>query len=163
MNTDDPATRPSRTRSKRAAEALQSLGDELVALPAKQLEQLPLPEHLREALALAQTITSRGALRRQRQYVGRLMRAIDPAPIRAKLEELRGANRVSRARFQNAEHWRARLLSGDRGALPEFLRLYPQADPDTLAALLRDGAREAIEGRPPRRTRELFRYIHSLN
>lgn len=162
MNIADPPERPSRSQIKREAEASQSLGEELIALPAKQLAEIPLPENLRDAIRQAQDITSHGASRRQRQYVGRLMRSVDTAPIRAKLAELRGADRVSRARFQDAERWRTRLLNAGDDAIEEFLAHHPQAERTTLRRLVRDARREAAEGRPLQHARELFRYIHGL-
>lgn len=163
MDTDDPAERPSRSQVKRRAEASQDLGEELIALPVKQLEQIPLPDALRDAIQQAQRITSRGGLRRQRQYVGRLMRAVDTEPIRSKLEELRGADRVSRARFQDSERWRARLLAGDDNDIEAFVVRHPQAERSRLRQLVRDARREAEAGRPPKEARALFHYIHALN
>ena len=76
---------PSKSARKRAAHAAQDLGEELVRLRDQELEALELPEALLEAIRAARRITSRAALARQRQYIGRLMRELDPAPIRAAL------------------------------------------------------------------------------
>jgi len=153
---------PSRSQHKREAEALQKLGEELIALPQKQLLEIHLPDTLRVAIDLARRLTSHGALRRQRQYIGRLMRDLDPAPIRTKLDELRSADRVSRARFQQAERWRERLLSEGDAALTEFLERFPQADSAHLRRLLREATRSSTEDRVPSQARELFRYLHEL-
>jgi len=75
------ALRPSRSARKRAALAAQRLGVALLALRPAELDALALPEELRIALGEAQRLTSRAALARQRQYIGRLMRAVDPAPL----------------------------------------------------------------------------------
>lgn len=163
MNNDDLPERPSRSQTKRAAEASQSLGEELIALPAKQLDQIPLPDVLRDAIHQAQTITSHGGLRRQRQYIGRLMRELDAEPIRARLEELRGAGRIARARFQDAERWRTRLLEGGDAALENYLEHHPQADRSRLRSLVREARRETDTGQTPRQARELFRYLHDQN
>ena len=68
---------PSKSARKREAHALQKLGEELVRLRAADLARLPLPETLRDAIEEARRLTSRGALSRQHQYIGRLMRDID--------------------------------------------------------------------------------------
>ena len=73
--------RPSRSQRKREAQALQRLGVALTRVRATQLAALPLPEELREAVLEAQRLRSRAALARQRQYIGKLMRQIDAAPI----------------------------------------------------------------------------------
>jgi len=87
---DELPERPSRSARKRDAEALQKLGERLVALRATQLAALALdlPETLLDAIEAARRIKSRGALARQRQYIGRLMRDIDPVPIEKALESL---------------------------------------------------------------------------
>ncbi|MDH4181880.1 MAG: DUF615 domain-containing protein, partial [Betaproteobacteria bacterium] len=78
----------SKTRRKQAMHDLQDLGEALVALDPKALAKLDLPERLADAVAQARGITRHEARRRQLQYVGRLMRDVDPAPIRAALERL---------------------------------------------------------------------------
>lgn len=159
---DDISAAPSRSQLKREVEALQKLGEQLAELPEQQLTALSLPEKLHDAVMQARRITSHGALKRQRQYIGRLMRDVDAAPIRARLEELRGADRLSRARFQDAERWRDRLLQEGDAALEEFLARHPQADRPHLRRLLREAARDAADGRALQHARELFRYIHGL-
>ena len=87
--------RPSRSARKREALALQELGVRLTLLKPAQLQQLPLPEQLLEAVLEAQQLKSRAALARQQQYIGKLMRALDAAPIARALSgagSLRGAN-----------------------------------------------------------------------
>jgi ribosome-associated protein len=73
--------RPSKSQRKREALALQDLGATLVTLKPAQLDKIPLPEELREAVLAARQMTQRGARKRQLQYIGRLMREIDPEPI----------------------------------------------------------------------------------
>jgi ribosome-associated protein len=77
--------RPSKTQRKRQMHELQRLGQRLAELPAAQLQRIDLPEALREQIELARRITAREALRRQLQYVGRLMRQADADAIRAGL------------------------------------------------------------------------------
>ena len=79
----------SRTRKKKEDRALQRLGERLVALPLSQLETMELPDELMAAIELARKIKSHGARRRQMQYIGVLMRHIDPQPIEAALESIR--------------------------------------------------------------------------
>jgi ribosome-associated protein len=79
--------RPSRSARKRNAEAMQKLGERLIALKPQQLQRFALPDELLDALLEAQRLRSRAALARQRQYIGRLMRGIDPLPIEQLLAE----------------------------------------------------------------------------
>ena len=78
--------RPSRSARKRAAEHLQKLGVRLVGLRTAQLRPLALPEELLEALREAQRLRGQSALARQHQYIGRLMRGLDPEPIERALD-----------------------------------------------------------------------------
>ncbi len=86
----DPQPRPSKTQLKRQMHELQHLGRQLTVLPRSQLERFDLPEALREQIELARRITSREALRRQLQYIGRLMRTADAEAIRARLAAIDG-------------------------------------------------------------------------
>jgi ribosome-associated protein len=82
-------TKPSKSARKRAYLALQILGEELVTLREADLQAMPLDEELREAVMEARRIKAHGALRRQKQYIGKLMGRVDPDPIREALERLR--------------------------------------------------------------------------
>jgi len=88
MNTDYK----SRTQRKNEDRALQRLGEQLVALPLGQLETMELPDELLTAIEFARKIKSRGARRRQIQYIGTLMRHIDPQPIQTALDRIRSGN-----------------------------------------------------------------------
>lgn len=140
---------------------LQALGADLARLPEAQLKSIELPEELREALLEAKRITSHEAKRRQMQYVGRLMRGLDPGPIRARLGEIEGSSARATARHRRLETWRERLL-GDDAALTEFAAQHPGADLQALRTLIRNARKEAGEGKPPRAYRELFRVIKDI-
>jgi ribosome-associated protein len=81
--------KPSKSARKREYIALQKLGEELIVLKQSDLDSLPLDDNLREAVMEAQQIKAHGALRRQKQYIGKLMRHIDPEPLRAEMAKLR--------------------------------------------------------------------------
>jgi len=153
---------PSKTQKKQAMLELQALGGALAALPDSSLASISLPEPLAEAIAEARRITSRGGKRRQLQYIGRLMRNLDPAPIRAELERIEGHSAVDAARHRRLEQLRGRLLDDDE-ALTEFARAHPAADLQALRALIRNARREQKEGRPPRAFRELFRVLREVS
>lgn len=82
-------SKPSKSARKREYLALQKLGEELLTLRESDLRGIELDEGLREAVLEARRIRSRGALRRQKQYIGKLMRHVDPAPLRAALARVR--------------------------------------------------------------------------
>jgi ribosome-associated protein len=152
----------SKTKRKQEMHELQALGTALVGLSDAHLERMALPEELAQAVLEARRIGSHEARRRQMQYIGRLMREIDPEPIRAQLAALEGGSAQARASHQRLEHWRARLMEDD-GALTEFARAHPVADLQQLRTLIRNARREQAESRPPRAYRELFRAIREAS
>jgi ribosome-associated protein len=155
----NPAERPSKSQRKRDVHALQKLGTELVALNAAQLAQFELPERLAEAVAEAQRIRDFEGRRRQMQFIGKLMREVEPEPIRARLDRLRGVARESTAAQHQVEHWRERLLDVNDDALTEFAAAHPQADLQRLRTLISSVRRDRANGHPPKHYRELFRAL----
>ncbi len=149
---------PSKSHKKREVEALQALGEILVKLPDAQFKRIELPEELREAVAACRKITQNGALRRQKQYIGKLMRAVDPAPIQAQVDAFNGVSAAENARLHQAEKWRERLIA-DNEALTLFLDNYPGTDATHLRQIIRNARDEAARNKPPKAFRELFRTV----
>ena len=81
LPTADAPLTPSKSQRKRDAQALQTLGGQLVALSTTQLARLELPEALHEAVVAAQQMRSHGARTRQMQYIGKVMRQLEPAVL----------------------------------------------------------------------------------
>jgi ribosome-associated protein len=150
--------RPSKTERKKEVHALQALGERLVGLNAEQLAAVPLPEELRDAVLEAKRIRSREGRRRQLQYIGKLMRGIDPAPIARELERWDGQSRAATAAHRRIERWRLRLLDDD-DALTEFAREHPNVDLQRLRTCVREARKERLAGGEPRHFRDLFRLI----
>jgi ribosome-associated protein len=140
-------------------DALQTLGESLVDLDAARLAELDLPEQLVEALHTARRISQHEARRRQLQFVGRLMREIDPEPIRDRLRQWADAPNAEKARLHRVERWRERLL-GERGALEQLCDERPGAERERLAALIEAVHAERARGEPPRAYRELYRLLN---
>jgi len=149
----------SKTKRKREMHELQALGVALVELSESQLGFLE--EELRRAVLEAKRISAHEGRRRQMQYIGRLMRDIDPAPIRARLEEINGGSAQANAKHKRLEALRGRLMADD-AALTEFAATHPSADLQALRALIRNSRKEQKEGKPPRAYRELFRLLKSI-
>jgi ribosome-associated protein len=148
----------SKTKRKQEMIALQALGAALVELSETQLAGLKLESSLREAVLEAKRITSHEARRRQVQYIGRLMRELDPEPIRAQLTAIEGHSAQDTARHRRLESWRDRLLADDE-ALTEFASAHPGADLQKLRTLIRSVRKDRDENKAPRAYRELFRCI----
>lgn len=154
-------TRISKSQRKRESLALQALGEELTRLTGEQLAALALPDDLLGAVLAAQRISKFGALRRQLQYIGRLMREVDADAIAARLQTWRGTSHEAVAHHHLIERWRACLLEDDR-ALEQLVRLFPGCDIQTIRRLVNNARREQIEGKPPRSFRALFQELRRI-
>jgi ribosome-associated protein len=156
-------SRPSKSARKREADAAQALGTRLTALKESELEALQLPEQLHEAIMLAKRITSRGGLARQRQYIGKLMRDIDTAPIEAALGQKSRDSALDAERHKRVETWRGRLLAEGPAALDELQSWCPQADRKALQALISKASGARVDpGTREAASRELFRALRGL-
>ena len=150
---------PSRTRRKLDDQALQDLGEALVAVSEEKLAELDLPERLSDAIMHARGISKFGALRRQMQYIGRLMREEgDAEMIRARLDAWNGVSVEETVRLHLIERWRLRLLD-DEKALEALIAEYPRTDIRQLRTLIRNTKREKEADKPPKSFRELFKVL----
>jgi ribosome-associated protein len=152
----------SKSARKREAASLQELGVKLSALPDQELKSLDLPDGLFTALRDLRRLPSHGAQVRQRQYIGKLMRAIDPEPVLAKLAERKQRHDLEIRHFQQIERWRDRLLSEREAAVEDLLQEFPAAERATLLKLLDKAERERLEQRSPAGARELFAFLRQL-
>ena len=157
----DEHERPSKSQRKRDMTALQETGAQLVALNAEQLAQVNLPERLLDAVLEAQRIRDFEGRRRQLQYIGKLMRDVDPAPIRARLDQWLGNARAHTAQQHGVERWRNQLLA-DEGALTLFAADYPGCDLQHLRSLIASVKRDQAAGKTPKNYRELFRALREI-
>jgi len=137
----------------------EDLGEELVALTEQQLAGVELPENLLDAIAHARGLTKFEARRRQMQYIGKLMREVDPEPIRERIAAYKAVSHAHTARLHLLERWRARLLE-DEGALTELMSEHPHADAARIRTLVRNAARERERGQPPKSFRALFQLLN---
>jgi ribosome-associated protein len=155
--------RPSKSARKREATAAQDLGTRLIALRESDLVALALPETLLDALLLAKRITSRGGLARQRQYIGKLMREIDPAPIEAALGAKSRTTANEAERHKRIEVWRSRLLTDGPAALDELVKWAPDADRKALQVLIAKATSDRVDpGSRETASRALFRTLRDL-
>ncbi len=151
----------SKTSRKKEMQALQDMGEELVELSSSRLSELELPEKLMEAVLEAKKLTQFGAIRRQMQYIGKLMREIEVDEIRAKLALWDAQSKENAAELHQVERWRSRLLD-EENAFEEFARSYPQADRTHIRNLVRSIQKDRDAGKPPKQFRALFRELRDI-
>ena len=160
-DTPDFDEAPSKSQRKRDMDALQDIGEELTQLNEQQLASIELPESLRDAVLEARAMKRNEARRRQMQYVGKLMRQVDPAPIRVKIDGFLSVSAEQTAQLHHIERWRERLID-DPQAVSEFIAAYPEVDSQQLRTLIRNVTTERERGKPPKHFRALFQMIRGL-
>ena len=159
MNSGYPDEPPSKSQRKRECDGLQKTGERLLALKPDELALIDLPADLADALQQAQRIKSHGALKRQRQYLGKLMRAVDSESIEKQLDAVVHRNDINTARFRKIEKWRDRLLEHDGTVLDEIIAAHADIDRQHIHSLVRQADRETKQNKPPAAARKLFSYL----
>ena len=157
----------SRTDLKRESNELQKLGEALLTLRADLLERLPLSDKFRDAIADAKRITNFEGKRRQMQFIGKLMRKLEPTEVdavRAALDEQANGSAAENLLLHQAEQWRDRLINDDDAA-GQWIEQYPTTDTQQLRALIRQARKDAVPEKPGaavrhgRAYREIFQLV----
>jgi ribosome-associated protein len=159
---DDLPSRPSKSALKRASHQLQDLGEQLLAMPQSWLDELDMPELLRDALAAYKTTRSFEGKRRQMQYIGKVLRGVDAEPLREAAAAFQLGHARNALALHEAETWRTTLLADEKNALARWVAEFPGTDLQQLRTLIRNArkdAAEAPEKRSGRAYRELFQFI----
>jgi len=160
---DDANEPPSKSARKRHMLSLQALGESLLELNDKQLSQMPIAdERLVSAIRECRQIYSKSARKRHLQFIGKLMREIDPAPIEQALHDLRYSRQRVTDAFHELEQLRADVLEAGTEGVELAMSRYPQADRQHLRQLVLQHQREAQRALPPAASRKLFRYLKEL-
>jgi len=154
---------PSKSARKREMTARQELGEALCELSARELSKIPIEdEDLLAAIEESSRIKQNSAMRRHRQYIGKLMRRIDPEPLQKALDALYQSRKKETLQFQELEELRDTLVRDGDAALGQVLDQHPSADRQQLRQLIREAQREASADKPPAASRRLFRYLRDL-
>ena len=156
--------RPSKSEMKRQVDALQKLGEALVAEPRDRVKRVPMPEDVRDAILECQTITNHEGRRRQMQFVGKKMRTLDEAEIAAiqqTIDGWKGASKSDTAAMHALERRRDKLLADDK-ALTVLLSENPELDVQHLRTLIRNARKEQAENKPPKAYREIFQILKQV-
>ena len=155
---------PSKTQLKAEADEKQALGESLLTLRADLMARLDLPDKLLQAITDAKKITNFEGKRRQIQFIGKLMRPLDPEPIRDAINEQANGSAQLTLQLHLAEQWRDKLIESD-DALGQWLTAYPASDAQQLRALIRQARKDVVPEKPgaaPRHGksyREIFQLV----
>jgi ribosome-associated protein len=152
----------SKSERKREMTALQELGERLLGLSNVQVRDIAIPRELEDALVLARSLKSHGARRRQMQYIGVLMRKIDPEPIRTAIDEIDRGQKRKAHEFRQIEQMRDSLIEGSDAVFEEITGDLPLADIQRIRQFVRSSRKEKKEGKPPKQSRLLFKYLREI-
>lgn len=153
--------KPSKNTRKREQLALQELGEHLILLKNSELDSIGLSEELLVAVRAAAKMKAHGALRRQKQLIGKLMRQADAELIRARLASLSARELREKRLFAKAEQWRDSLLQDAQSALDKFAAETGAVDAE-LAVLLKELDRTPNERTEKALKRQVFRRVHDI-
>lgn len=157
----------SRTDLKRESTELQKLGADLLDLRADLLARLDLSDKFKDAIADAKRITNFEGKRRQMQFIGKLMRKLEPEVLEAvkkTLSEEATGSAADNLVLHQAEIWRDRLIADDDAAA-QWITQNPGCDSQELRALIRQARKDAKPSKPGalprhgRAYREIFQLV----
>ncbi|MDB6062556.1 MAG: hypothetical protein JWM78_2659 [Verrucomicrobiaceae bacterium] len=154
--------KPSKSARKREMQALQDIGTTIVKLSEGELAHIPLEGELQTAILTARRITSHEGLRRQMQFIGKLMRTQDTSAIQAALYDLEHGRQEHNQRFHQLEALRDELIAAGVSGMDKVLEPYPHADRQHLRQLISAAVKEKEQNKPPAAARKLFRYLREL-
>lgn len=155
----------SRTDIKKAAQAVTDLGEKICELPVSTIKTFDLPQDVLDAVLLLKKLDKGPAIKRQKAYIGKILRKNEPliVQIKERFQVIENESLKEKARFHRLENWRDRLVSEGDAALEAFLEKYPHADRNQLRQWMRSANTEATQNKPPKSSRAIFQYIKSLD
>ena len=161
---EDPNEGPSKSELKRQMTERQKLAEVLAALSSDALKTIPLDEAIKAAIAETNKIKSFEAIRRHKQYLGKLMRFLDEeelAAIQKRLDAIQGVSKAETAKLHHLEQYRDRLVADDT-AFTKLIEQFPDMDIQSMRTLIRNARREKEQNKPPKAYREIFRILKEM-
>ena len=153
---------PSKSQVKRDCHHLVDVGESILKLKADELRALDLPEELELAVTTALKIKSRSGLKRQRLYIGKLLRSMDSEHIETQLKKIQHRHDTNTAQFKRLEMWRAKLIEHNKDILNDIITSHPDVGRQHINQLIRTAQQEKKLNKPPVAARKLFKYLSEL-
>lgn len=153
---------PSKSQLKRDSQHMIDVGGEILKLSREDRDSLNMSDELEEAIDTALKIKSRSGLKRQRLYIGKLLRSSDSESVEAQLRKIQHRHDTNTAHFKRLEKWRDSLIDNDKATLNEVIAHFPEIDRQRINQLIRAAHQEKQHNKPPAASRKLFKYLQEL-
>lgn len=153
---------PSKRQINKAMKDLQKIGEALVKLPETHLAKVEMPDMLAKAVYMARTLKDNEAKRRQMQYIGKIMRNIDVAPIKLALLKIQLNHDTETEQFHEAEEWREKLIFGNDETVQQFLTSHHECDRQQLRQLIRKAQHDHKTEKNTGGKKALFKFVHEI-
>jgi ribosome-associated protein len=161
---DDLDDGPSKSELKRLMTERQNLAEVLAALSTDALKTIPMDEAIKASIAETNKIKSFEAIRRHKQYLGKLMRFLDEEELDAiqkRLDAIQGISKAETAKLHHLESYRDRLIANDE-TFTKMIEQYPDMDIQNMRTLIRNARKEKETNKPPKAYREIFRVLKDM-
>ena len=161
---EDPNDGPSKSELKRQMTERQKLAEVLAALSSDALKTIPMDEAIKAAIAETNKIKSFEAIRRHKQYLGKLMRFLDEGELDAiqkRLDAIQGVSKAETAKLHHLENYRDKLIANDE-VFTKMIEQYPDMDIQNMRTLIRNARKEKEQNKPPKAYREIFRVLKDM-
>ena len=155
---------PSKSELKRLMTQRQKLAEVLAALSSDALKTIPMDEAIKAAIAETNKIKSFEAIRRHKQYLGKLMRFLDDEEldtIQKRLDAIQGVSKAETTKLHHLESFRDRLIANDE-TFTNMIEQYPDMDIQNMRTLIRNARKEKEANKPPKAYREIFRVLKDM-
>lgn len=162
QNNADETELLSKTSMKKESQKLQDLGMELTLLKAPKLAGMPISDELRDAIELLHKLNHNEAVRRQKQFIGKLMRHEDTAAIEKAFNNIAEKQNREARMLKVIERWRDNLIAGDATVAESFIDTFPACDRQQLRQLIKGAKSEFGRPKPPTFTRKLFTFLRDI-
>ncbi len=153
----------SRTQIKQEATELQKLGEQLISLTKAQLLCIDIPKELFDAIILSKSISTNKATRRQKQYIGALMRQIDLEPVLKALKQIEDGLTLTTGITKELKLWQKELIDGSDTPIEIILAKFPDADRQKLRQLIRNARKEKLSAKSQKSSKSLLSYLKEIS
>ncbi|WP_119328129.1 ribosome biogenesis factor YjgA [Cysteiniphilum halobium] len=162
-NSNDFIEEKSRTKIKKEAHDITDFGKKLTELSEERIKKMPLDEKIIDEIIKAKSM-QRIALKRQLQYIGKLMRNADLNEAYATYDGYTQKNQAEIAKIHRLEQLRDALVNEHtmKSAFDKLLKEHPHTNTQQLRQLIRHHHKEVSQQNPGKSYRQIFQLLKEI-